>query len=50
MFRSMTIIWELVLHVAEVIVVLKLPVILLRYILCGDVAACCHITTKYIAT
>ena len=46
MFRSMTIIRELVLHLAKVI--LKRSVKLRRYIFCGDVAACCHITTQYI--
>ena len=38
MFRSMTIIRELVLYLAKVI--LKHSVKLRRYILCGDVAAC----------
>jgi len=36
----MTIIRELVLHLAKVIFVLKHSVKLRRYILCGDVAAC----------
>jgi len=44
MFRSMTIIRVLVLHLAKVIFVLTLGKIS-RYILRGDVAACCHITT-----
>jgi len=45
MFRSSTIIRELVLHLARVIFMLKHSVKLLSHILCGDVAACCHITT-----
>jgi len=45
MFRSlMTIIRELVLHVAKAALMLKHSVKLRRYILCDDVAACCHIT------
>ena len=39
MFRSMTIIRELVLHLAKVILMLQLSVKLRRYILRGDVAA-----------
>jgi len=40
MFRSMTISREFVLHLAEVIFMLKHSVKLRRYILCGNVAAC----------
>jgi len=40
MFRSTTIIRELVLHLAKVIFMFKHSVKLCRYILCGDVAAC----------
>ena len=39
MFRSATIIRELVPHLAKVIFMLKHTVKLRRYILCGDVAA-----------
>ena len=39
MFRSTTIIRELVLHLAKVILMLKHSAKLHRYILCGDVAA-----------
>jgi len=42
MFRSMTIIRELVLHPAKVMFVLKHSLKLRRYILRGDVAGCCH--------
>ena len=53
MFRSLvTIIRELVLHLAKVIFMLKLSVKLRRYILvlCVDVAGCCHINTQFIIT
>ena len=42
MFRSTTIIRELVLNLAKVIFMLKHSVELGRYMLFGDVAACCH--------
>ena len=45
MFRSTIIIKELVLNLAKVIFMLKHSVKLRRYMLCGDAAACCHITT-----
>ena len=45
MFLSTTIIRKLVLQLARVIFMLKHSVKLRRYILCGDVATCCHITT-----
>jgi hypothetical protein len=45
MFRSSTVIRELVLNLAKVILILKHSVKLLRYMLFGDVAACCHTTT-----
>jgi len=44
MFRSTAIIRELVLNPAKVIFMLKYLVELRRYMLFGDVAACCHIT------
>jgi hypothetical protein len=44
MFRSTTIITELVLNLAKVIFMLKHSVKLCRYMLFGDVAACCHVT------
>ena len=44
MFRSTTIIRELVLNLAKVILMLKHSVKLLLYMLLGDVGACCHIT------
>ena len=40
MFRSLTIIRELVLNMAKVIFMLKHSVKLRRYLLCGCVAAC----------
>jgi hypothetical protein len=40
MFRSTTIIRELVLNLAKVVFILKDSVKLRRYILCGGVAAC----------
>ena len=40
MFRSSTIIRELALNLAKVIFMLKRPVKLCRYLLCGCVAAC----------
>ena len=40
MFRSTTIIRELVLHLAKVTLMLKHLVKLRRYVLCGDVAVC----------
>jgi hypothetical protein len=40
MFRSTTIIWELVLNLAKVILMLKHSVKLRCYMLFGDVAAC----------
>jgi len=43
MFRSATIIKELVLQLARVMFMLKHSVKLRRYMLCGDVAACRHI-------
>ena len=45
MFRSSTIIWELVQSLAKVILLLKHSLQLRRFTLCGDVAACCHIST-----
>ena len=45
MFRSTTIIRELVLHLAKVIFMLKYSVKLRRYILCGDMAACLRAAT-----
>ena len=50
MFRSSTIIRELVQSLAKIIFLLKHSVKLRRYILCGDVAACCHISTQYTTT
>jgi len=47
MFRSTTIIRELVLHLAKVTLMLKQTVKLRRYVLCGDVATCCHITVCF---
>jgi hypothetical protein len=44
MFRSTTIIRELALNLAKVIFMLKHSVKLRRYMLFGDVAACCHIS------
>jgi len=44
MFRSSTIIRELALNLAKVIFMLKHSVRLLRNLLCGGVAACCHTT------
>ena len=44
MFRSSTIIRELALNLAKVILMLKHSVKLLSYLLCGYVAACCHTT------
>ena len=44
MFRSTTIVRELVLNPAKVIFMLKHSVKLCRYMLFGDVTACCHIT------
>jgi hypothetical protein len=44
MFRSTTIIRELVLSLAKVMFILKHSVKLRRYMLCGGVTACCHIT------
>ena len=44
MFRSSTILRELVQILAKVIFVLKQSVKLRRYLLCGCVAACCHTT------
>ena len=41
MFRSSTTISELALNLAKVIFMLKHSVKLLRYLLCGCVAACC---------
>ena len=46
MFRSMTIIRELVPHLAKVIFVLKHSVKLHRYILCSDVAA--HVLPQWL--
>jgi hypothetical protein len=43
-FRSTTIIRELVLNLAKVIFILKHAVKLCRYMLSGDVAACCRYT------
>ena len=40
MFRSTTIIWELVLNLAKVIFMLKSSVKLRHYMLLGDVATC----------
>ena len=45
MFRSSTIIRELVLNLAKVIFMLKYSVELRRYLLCGCVAAC-HAATQ----
>jgi hypothetical protein len=45
MFRSSTIIRELVLNVAKVIFILKHSVELRRYLLCGCVAACSSVTS-----
>ena len=45
MFRSSTIPRELVQSLAKVIFLLKHSVKLRRCILCGDVAACYHIST-----
>ena len=44
MFRFSTIIRELALKLAKGMFMLKHPVELRRYLLCGCVAACCHIT------
>ena len=44
MFRSTTIIRELVLNLAKVIFMLKHSVKLRHYVLFGIVTACCHIT------
>ena len=44
MFRSSTIIRELALNLAKVIIMIKHSVKLRRYLLCGCVAACCHTT------
>ena len=44
MFRSSTIIRELALNLSKVIFMLKLSVKLIRYLLIGCVAACCHTT------
>ena len=44
MFRSTTIIRELVMNLAKIILMLKHSVKLSRYMLFGDVVACCHIT------
>ena len=46
MFRPTAIIRELVLNLAKVIFMLKHSVKLRRYMLFGDVAACCHITNN----
>ena len=50
MFRSSTILRELVKILAKVTLLLKHSVKLRRCILCGDVAACCHISTQYTMT
>ena len=50
MFRSSTIIRELVQSLAKVIFMLKHSVKLRRCVLCGDVAASCHISTQYTTT
>ena len=66
MFRSTTIIRELVLNLAKVTFILKYSVKLRRYMLFGDVAArctclhnkqhtrhfttCCHLSTQYTTT
>ena len=47
MFRSSTILRELVQSLANVTLLLKHSVKLRCCILCGDVAACCHISTQY---
>jgi len=47
MFRSSTILRELVQSLAKFIFLLKHSVKLCRFILCGDAAACCHISTQY---
>jgi len=47
MFRSSTILRELVQSLVKAIFMLKHSVKLRRCILCGDVAACCHIFTQY---
>ena len=44
MFRSSTIIREIVLNLAKVIFMLKHSVKLRHYLLCGCVAASCHTT------
>ena len=46
MFRSSTIIRDLALNLAKFIFMLKHSVKLLRYLLCGCVAACCHTTAQ----
>ena len=46
MIRSSTIIRELALNLAKVIFMLKHPVKLRRYLLCGYVAARCHTTAQ----
>jgi hypothetical protein len=46
MFRSSTIIRELLLNLAKVIFMLKRSVKLRRYLLCSCVAACCTIIIK----
>ena len=48
MFRSMTIIRELVVYLAKVIFMLKHSVKLHRYILHSDIAGCSNITTLYV--
>ena len=48
MFRSSTIIRELIQSLAKVTLPLKHLVKLRRCIVCGDVAAWCHISTQYI--
>ena len=48
MFRPSTILRELVQSLAKVTLLLKYSVKLRRCILCGDMAACCHISTQYI--
>jgi hypothetical protein len=42
MFRSSTIIRELALNLVKVIFISKHSVKLIRYLLCGCLAACCH--------
>jgi len=49
MFRSSTIIRELVLNLAKVIFMLKHWVKLRHYLLCGCVAACCIINNDVIS-